>query len=180
MRRSNGALRRTVFSVLSAVLGVAAIACLAVGLWAWLSPRPDPVVLERGKAVTIGASPLFDDGTTVFAHSVADEPVLPDEVDCLLVVEGRETVLDTPADADSIGSRVVDGLSVNPIVEVGRTGADHRLLCRGMIVDTGAVRVLPTRAAASSTPLSVVIGGLGLAGLAILVHPAVRGAKTPF
>ena len=70
---------------------------------------------------------------------------------------------------------MIDGLSLHPVVEIGPTRADDRLLCRGRALDGGGVRVLPTRAAPSSTPLSVVIAGLGLAGAAILVNPAVRG-----
>lgn len=180
LHRSDGAVRRSVLGALSGVLGVAALACLGVGLWAWMSPRPEPAVLERGTALVIGASPLFDEGTTVFAPSVADDSVSPADLDCVLIDEHGERALGTAADADRIGSRVADGLAVSPIVEVGRTGAGDRLLCRGLVVDTRAVHVLPTRAAPSSTPLSVVIGGLGLAGIAVLVHPAVRGSGVPF
>lgn len=172
-RRSH--LVATTFAVLAALGGAAAI---GIGLYAWSMDRPPPTQVLAGESVTVGRTPLFDKGLTLFAApSRAEVPADPTTLGCTLHREGLSTPLRTKASIDELGTRVVAQLSLAPAVTVGPTGAEDRVSCDGPAMEDTVVWLLPTTAGPSRTPLSTVIGGIALLGVAALVDPRARGLK---
>lgn len=169
-----------VSSVLLALGGVAAI---AIGALAWTMERPSAARVESNVAVVLGESPWFDPGSTLFAAPVGDERSPqpgPAQWACLLIdAEGERELVRRP-DRDQIGTRVVDGVSVVPVVTIGATRIPTELLCTGVAAQsTSGMWVLPTDPGVQRAPLALVVGGIALLGMAAVVHPRGRGIR-PF
>lgn len=163
--------------LISAALAVAGLGLAIVGVVAWASPRQEPQLLQRGVAVPIQQTPLFDPGTTVFAAPGPTGLVAtPEQLRC--EIRSRTTVpLHEKADADHLGSRVGAGTSLVATLTVGATASGAELVCQGKYLESAQVWLMPTLPSMSATPLSVVIGGVGSLGLALLLHPGVRGSR---
>lgn len=165
-------------TLLSVALAVAGLGFTIIGIVAWASPRQEPQLLRRGVAIPIQATPLFDPGATVFAApgSAGSVPT-PEQLNC--EVRAGQTVLPlrTRADTDHLGSRVEAGTSLIAALNVGTTGAGAELVCQGRYLETAQVWLMPTLPSMSATPLSVVIGGVGSLGLALLLNPSARGSR---
>ena len=164
--------------VLGALSALAGLAAITVGVIAWTMDRPAPQQLLAGGTALAGRSPWFDAGTTIFAAPTREGEVPgPADLGCTLYTREGEQALRTPADRDVLGTRVVAQLSLEPAVTVGRTSDTDRLLCDGPLMQDAVVWALPTTAGPSRYPLSVVVGGVALLGLAALVDPRARGLR---
>lgn len=164
-------------AVLSVLLGIAGVALGLIGGIAWVTPRQEPVQVTRNASVELQPTPWFDPGSTVFssATSTGASPS-PDDLQCTVLVAGqpRQAPLHL-ANAEELGSRVRDGVSLQPVLTLGRTGADARLVCQGRHVEHAAVWVMPTLPSRSPAAMSVVVAAVGCLGLALLVNPRARG-----
>ncbi|MFT3875675.1 MAG: hypothetical protein QM708_04540 [Propioniciclava sp.] len=168
--------RRGIAAVVSLVLAVLGLSLVTVGVIAWSSPRQDPALLSREVWVPVRPTPWFDPGTTIFAVTRPTAMPTAEQLNCSLrTPDGVVTPLARLADADRLGSRVKSGVSLSPVLDVGRTGAGTELACAGLALDDGEVWLLPTLPFMSTTPLSVVIAGVGCFGLALLINPRARG-----
>lgn len=167
----------------SAVCALLAATLIGIGVVAWTMERPPAVSLHNNETVTLGTTPWFDPGSTLFAAPIGDErsPQPPPAAwSCTLTDEARSTELIRRPDASVVGTRVVDGVSVTPVVTIGPTRAGAQLLCTGPASQaTSVMWVLPTNPGSPRTPLSLVVGGIALAGLAAVVHPRARNLR-PF
>ncbi len=172
-RRSHGL--ALALGALSALLGLTAI---VVGVVAWSMDRPEPQQLLPGETSLAGRSPWFDSGTTLFVAPLRDGSVPgPADLGCTLFTTEGDRSLRVPADADVLGTRVVAQTSLEPSVHVGTTGANDRLMCSGPQMRDAVVWALPTTAGPSRYPLSIVVAGVALLGLAALVDPRARGLR---
>lgn len=195
-RRARGGSRRgrtsqtrqhRVSLVTSLALAVLALAGLVLGGLAWVSPRPNPTRLVAGQPAELGASPLFDPGSTVFSVPGTSARTAPAAGwGCVLEQQGRRIELTGEPDADAVGTRVVGGQGVVPVVTVGRTSEGAVLTCTatpgapGPDGPTGtAMWVLPTAPGVPRVPLALVLAGIALAGLAAVIHPRARDIR-PF
>jgi len=151
---------------------------VAIGTIAWASPRQSPVLLQRGVEHSVQATPWFDPGATIFTIPLPDGSIpQPERLDCTVREGTQEWPLQQRADADQLGSRVQAGSSVVPVVVVGPTGPGAEITCAGAYLANREVWLLPTLPSTSSTPLSVVIGGVGCLGAGLLVNPRARGSR---
>lgn len=164
-----------VAGALSAVLGVAAV---TVGLVAWTMDRPVPQQLLDGQTTPAGRTPWFDAGTTLFAAPARDGSVpTPTDLGCTLYTREGARPLRTAPDPERTGTRVVARLSLEPSVHVGPTDDTDRIMCDGPLMRDSIVWALPTNAGPSRYPLSIVVAGVALLGLAALVDPRARGLR---
>ncbi|NHA69466.1 hypothetical protein [Phycicoccus flavus] len=160
---------------LCAVLGLGAV---VVGVIAWSMDRPAPQQLLDGETALVGRSPWFDAGSTLFAAPLRDGSVPgPTQLGCTLYTQEGDRALRTPADPDRLGTRVVAQTSLEASVRVGSTGDTDRIMCDGPAMQDAIVWVLSTNAGPSRYPLSIVVGGVALLGLAALVDPRARGLR---
>lgn len=174
--RSNRTAHRRQTFTLSVLLGIVGITAVTVGVLAWASPRQEPTRLTRGTGIDLRATPLFDPGVTLFASPSLDgNGPTPEELGCVLSHDGQDEPQRVRANVDELGSRVREGVSLQPALDLGRPGANTRLVCSGPHLDHGAVWVLPTLPSVSMTPLSVVVAGVAALGLGVLVNPQARG-----
>lgn len=168
---------------LATLAAVAAVASIAVGVVAWSMERPERVPVSANAAAALERTPWFDSGVTLFATPIGSErdPQPPPAAwACTLSESGLTQELVRRPDRDRVGTRVVEGVSVVPVVTVGRTSARSELLCTGEAArNAAAMWVLPANPGVPRTPLSLVVGGIALAGLATAVHPRGRGLR-PF
>lgn len=182
-RRVSSRRQHLVGLTVSIVCLLAAIAAIGVGVRAWTMDRPEPMAVESNVDVAPGSTPWFDPGSTLFAAPVGDERApQPDPVSwaCTLTTAGVETELSRRPSRDTVGTRVVDGLSVVPVVTIGPTDETSVLLCTGEAArSTAGMWVLPTSPGTSRTPLALVVGGIALAGIAAVAHPRARNLR-PF
>lgn len=169
--------------VASALLALGGVAAIAIGAVAWSTERPGAARVESNVSVALGESPWFDPGNTLFAAPVGDERSPqpgPAQWGCLLTDAQGERELVRRPDRDQIGTRVVDGVSVVPVVTIGPTRTPVDLLCTGVAAQsTSGMWVLPTDPGMQRAPLALVVGGIALLGLAAVVHPRGRGLR-PF
>lgn len=176
-------MQHIVGSVISAVCALAGVAAIAVGVLAWTMDRPETTRVASNVVAPVGATPWFDSGSTLFAAPVGEErgPQPPPAAwGCVLVTDGVETELVRRPDRDAVGTRVVDGFSVVPVVTVGPTDEAAELLCTGLAAQsTAGMWLLATNPGVSRTPLALVLGGIALLGLAAAAHPRGRGLR-PF
>lgn len=169
--------------VASAVCALLAVTAVGVGVIAWTMERPTAIAVGSNEAVVLGASPWFDAGSTLFAAPVGDErspQPPPNTWACTLAHEGAPVDLVRRPDASTVGTRVVDGISVTPVITIGPTREGAELLCVGPAAQaTSGMWVLPTNPGMPRVPLSLVLGGIALAGVAAAVHPRGRNVR-PF
>ena len=126
----------------------------------------------------MGRSPWFDPGSTLFVAQPRTGPLpTPTDLGCTKHTATQVVPLRTAADPDRVGTRVVADLSLVPRVTVGPTDASDRIRCSGPAMRSSIVWVLGTQAGPSRVPLSIVIGGVGLLGLAALIDPRSRGLR---
>lgn len=164
-----------VLGALSALVGLVAI---TVGVVAWSMDRPEPQQVLGGQTTLAGRTPWFDAGTTLFAAAARDGSVPnPAQLGCTLYSTEGNRRLTVPADPDRLGTRVVAQTSLEPSVDVGPTAATDRILCTGPAMQDAVVWALPTTAGPSRYPLSIVVAGVALIGLAALVDPRARGLR---
>lgn len=184
-RRSRTSSRRQhlVGLVGSAVLAVTAVVLIGVGGYAWSMDRPDRVAVQGNVGTELQRTPWFDAGTTLFSSPIGSErgpQPLPVEWSCSLTTEDQVTELTRRPDRDLVGTRVIDGISVVPVVTIGALPGTAELLCTGEITaGSTAMWVLPTNPGAPRVPLSIIVGGIALGGLAAVLHPRGRGLQ-PF
>lgn len=176
-------MQHIVGSVISAVCAIAGVAAISVGVFAWTMDRPETMRVDSNSVAAVGPTPWFDSGSTLFASPVGEErsPQPPPAAwGCVLLTAGVETDLVRRPDRDIVGTRVVDGFSVVPVVTIGPTDEESEVLCTGLAAQSSAgMWVLPTNPGVSRTPLSLVLGGIALLGIAAAAHPRGRGLR-PF
>lgn len=168
--------------VASAIVTAAAgLTCLGIGGFAWAMPQLEPVHLQFGVSSGLGRTPWFSAGSTVFA--AVDPAAVPDPSawGCRLQ-RPRSTAVDLLSlpDPDLVGSRVVSDTSLTAVVTVGPTQEGSAISCSGPGAAAGtSLWVLPTDSGIPRVPLSIVVAGIALLGVAGLVHPRGRGVA-PF
>lgn len=173
--RTSRSARRTLAWLVSMGCGAAAVVLLAVGLIGWLAPRQEPVQIQRGVGIQLAATPVFDAGATVFAAPGSSGVIpTPAALECSMG-NGEHMVPALSEPPQRLGSRVREGLSIQPVLDLGRPGSGDRLICGGAYLDYGAAWVLPTRPARSSGGMAMVIGAIGCLGLSLLTNPDIRG-----
>ncbi|MFC6715117.1 hypothetical protein [Branchiibius cervicis] len=164
-------------AALSAVMGVVACVLLGIGIFAWTMPQLAPVKVVAGESASLGRTPWFDSGSTLFADVDATDTTRPAEWGCTLDDGGGgHVVLGTAPNPDLVGTRVVDDRSLLPVVTIGPTGDGSSITCSGPRARSGvAMWALPTDAGLPRVALSLVIAGIALLGAAAAVHPFTRG-----
>ena len=176
-------MQHIVGSVVSVVCAIAGVAAICVGVYAWTMDRPETMRVESNVVAPLGATPWFDRGSTLFAAPVGEErgeQPPPASWGCVLATDGVQTELVRRPDRDTVGTRVVDGFSVLPVVTIGPTGEGAELLCTGLAAQsTAGMWVLATNPGVSRAPLSLVLGGIALLGIGAAAHPRGRGVR-PF
>lgn len=162
--------------VLSLVFAVLGVGLIGVGAVAWLSPHPDPVKLSRGESLELPPSPLLNAGMTLFASPTREgTPPDAESLGCTMLADGAETRLDATAGHEGRGTRVQENVSLFPVIELGRIGRGQRLTCGGAHLVHGVAWVLPTEPNRSAVGMSVVVAGVGCAGMSLLLNPRMRG-----
>lgn len=178
-RRTNSRRSHLLATFVAVAAALAGIAAIGIGLYAWSMDRPPPRQVIAGESLTVGRTPLFDKGSTLFAAPPrTGELPTPETLGCTLHAATTSTPLRSKASVDELGTRVVAQLSLVPVVTVGATAADDRISCDGAAMREAIVWVLPTTAGPSRTPLSIVVAGIALLGLAALTDPRARGIKS--
>ena len=164
--------------MLAAVCAVLGLGAIGVGTVAWSMDRPTPQQLLPGETTLVGATPWFDAGSTVFAAALRDGTVpAPEALGCTRFTREGSAPLRSPADPRQLGTRVVDQVSLEPVAVVGPTASTDRVMCDGPVMQDAVVWVLPTNAGPSRYPLSIVVAGVALLGLAALFDPRARGLR---
>ncbi|MBK8730814.1 MAG: hypothetical protein IPM00_16370 [Tetrasphaera sp.] len=178
-RRTNSLRAHRVSLVVASMAALAGVAAIVVGVIAWTMDRPQPQQLVDSTSTTIGASPWFDAGTTIFVARPEGQPVrTPAALGCTVYTPGEpDRPLRTAADPDVLGTRVVAEVSLLPVVTIGPTGPTERVMCNGGGMREAIVWLLPTTPGPSKTPLSIVVAGIALLGLAVLIDPRARGIR---
>ena len=160
-----------------------AILAITIGVLAWTMDRPDRVRVVSHEAVAPGQTPWFDAGSTLFSIPIGTEASsqpAPAAWACTLTTDTVTTELVRRPDRDVVGTRVVEGISLIPVVTIGTTASGVELLCTGEAAQSSAgMWVMPTNPGVPRTPLSLVVGGIALLGVAMAVHPRSR-ALHPF
>lgn len=162
--------------MLSLVFAVFGVGLIGVGAVAWLSPHPGPVKLSRGESLELAPSPLLNAGLTLFASSTRDgTPPDAESLGCTMLAGGTEIRLEATAGHEGRGTRVQENVSLLPVIELGPIGRGQRLTCGGAHLIHGVAWVLPTEPSRSAVGMSVVVAGVGCVGMALLLHPRMRG-----
>ncbi|WP_036829394.1 hypothetical protein LG324_08605 [Phycicoccus jejuensis] len=177
-RRTDSRRSHTVALFLGTVCALLGLGAVVVGVIAWSMDRPEPRQLLAGETALAGRTPWFDAGTTLFVAPLRDGSVPgPADLGCsLFTTEGTRT-LRVASDTDVLGTRVVAQTSLEPSVQVGPTTGTDRIMCSGPRMQDAVVWALPTNAGPSRYPLSVVVAGVALLGLAALLDPRARGLR---
>ncbi len=164
--------------VLSIVLMVGGLASLVAGIVAWQMDQIPPVRLVAGEDAALGRSPWFRSGSTVFTVAQDTGPTKPSDWNCELTDEGATRRLTGVPDVNLVGTRVIDGQALVPVVTVGPSSAGSTISCDGSAAaPSGAMWVLPTDAGLPKVALAMVVGGFALLGGGALVHPRSRGLE---
>lgn len=172
-RKSTSLDRNHRFSLItSTVLALAALLAIGVGLLAWAAAPNPTVAITSGTQVSLGATPRFSAGVTLFVRESDIRKAEPASWQCTLEREGNARPLSVLGDVERSGTRVVDGQSVWPALVVGVTRESDSLSCPNLPMSAWS---MPTDAGISRTPLAMVVGGIAALGLAALVHPRSRG-----
>lgn len=160
--------------VIAGLLVVTAIGLVGVGLYAWSETDPAPVRVEADAPTPLGATPLFDPGSTLFVPE-GQAGREPTDLGCVVRTADGSRVLDRRSDIDAVGTRVLDEESLAPMVEIGAVKEGHILTCAGPAAGYTGMYVLPTHAGVPRIPLALVVAGIAALGAAALVHPRSRG-----
>lgn len=162
---------------LSIILLVAGVGSLVAGVLAWQMDQLPPLRVVAGQDTGLGRSPWFRAGSTLFTVSEGSEPTKPSDWGCELT-DGPTRALKGVPDVNLVGTRVIDGQALVPVVSVGPTGEGSRLRCDGESARSAtALWVLPTDAGLPKVALAMVVGGFALMGGGALVHPRSRGLQ---
>lgn len=160
--------------VVSTTLFLAALVAIAAGAYAWQLDRNPPTQVPADQAVSLGGTPLFDPGVTLFVHESDLKDARPDRWGCTLATSDVRRVLDTAGDVERTGTRVQDGEALVPALVIGKTARSDRLSCTEL--PTGVMAwSLPIEAGYPRIPMALVVGGVALAGVSALIHPRSRG-----
>lgn len=160
--------------VVSSVLLLSAVVAIGVGTYAWQLDRNPPTRVPADQAVSLGDTPLFDSGVTLFVHEGDLEDAQPDQWQCTLSTTDGRRAMDTPGDVERTGTRVQDGEALVPALVIGETTRSDRLACAQLPTDVAAWS-LPIEAGYPRIPMALVVGGVALAGASALIHPRSRG-----
>ena len=161
---------------LSVGLLVAFAGLVVTGLVAWVSPRQQPTRIEVNTWVQLTPTPLFDQGTTVFASPTSDGmPPTASSLACRIESGSGEAAEVVQQELASVGSRVRDDVSLLPALHLGRIKDGSRLMCQGAFLAQGEAWVLPTQPARSPGGMALIVAGVDCLGLAVLTNPRVRG-----
>lgn len=181
--RSNSRTQHRLGVAGSVLLGLASLIVIGIGAFAWSMPSPGKIPVPAGQPVALAASPWFSQGSTLF--TVPFGPLPQDEpptqsFGCTLHQGGTSDELVNASDPDTAGSRVVEGRSLIPVLVIGPTQAGAVLTCSGPAAQQSTkLWSLPTNPGIPRVPVSLIVVGIALAGLAALVHPRGRGV-VPF
>lgn len=160
--------------VLSSALLLAAVVAIGVGSYAWQLDRNPPTRVPANQPVSLGDTPLFDTGVTLFVHEGDLEDARPDRWGCALTTSDARRVLDTTGDVERTGTRVQEGEALVPALMIGETARSDQLSCSRLPSDVTAWS-LPTEAGYPRIPMALVVGGVAMAGASALTHPRSRG-----
>lgn len=169
--------KRSMTFFTGASLIIAGAICLAVGAFAWQLPTPEPVRVTAAVPAVLPNSSVFDSGVTLFAN-VPDHrnPPARRAFGCRVSSPDK-----APAEAlvrpvpELVGSRVLGGLALTAVIDLGHPGQGAKLVCAGPAATASpSLWVLPSTDEPSGQPLAFVVGGLLLIGLGALVHPRTR------
>lgn len=159
---------------LSSALLLAALAAIGIGSYAWQLDRNPPTRLDGGVTVSVGETPLFDPGVTLFVKEGVLEDSQPGRWGCTLSTSDGRRALDTPGDVERTGTRVQEGQALVPALVIGKTSGTDRLSCTDLPTEAIAWS-LPSEAGYPRIPMALVVGGVALAGASALIHPRSRG-----
>lgn len=158
----------------SSVLLLAAVTAIGIGAYAWQLDRNPPTRIDGDGHVSVGETPLFDPGVTLFVPEGDLEDARPGLWSCALSTsEGRREV-DTRGDIERTGTRVQEGEALVPALAIGKTSTEDLLTCRDLPAGVTAWS-LPTEAGYPRIPMALVVVGVALAGASALIHPRSRG-----
>ena len=170
-RMTNSRRTQTARLILTTVLALCSVGLLGLGIAAWSLPETPEVHVTAGKPVQLHRSPPLSEGQVIFvSKQVQLNGTGPDEVlTCTLTRDSSTTSMTTTADP-SIGERARHRDALRPVLAVGTTDGNESMTCSGTAVASGAVWLLPTRVGVPFRALVVTIAGIGLLGMALLVH----------
>lgn len=169
--------RHAVSTALATIVALAGLSLLVVGAYAWAMPVPAPTLVGSDTVTTLGRSPWFTAGSTLFVTAVDRDTTVAADWGCRLTRDGAGRALGHTADRDALGTRVVEGQSLDAAVVIGPTHTHDSLVCDGPAAqkDNREMWVLPTDPGMPKVPMSMVVGGFALLGAAGLIHPRGRG-----
>ncbi|MFV0462799.1 MAG: hypothetical protein ACK5MP_06350, partial [Nostocoides sp.] len=149
----------------------------AVGGIAWSQSTPQPMEIVNDEPIVLPATPWFGSGSTLFIEAPDGAATVgpPQSYGCVGTAGTTTKDLRGQPDRKRLGTRVVDGVSLAPAVAIGPTTSGQVLQCADVPDQTRAF-VLQTDPGIPIMPLSVVLAGVGCAGLAVLAHPRGRTA----
>ncbi|MEA5638445.1 hypothetical protein [Cutibacterium granulosum] len=150
---------------------IGSVLLLALGIAAWSLPETDDIHVSPGSTVHLHRSPPLSRGQAVFVDKSIEFGSSEREsiLSCTLTRSSTTERVVSPADP-SIGERARENTALRPVLSLGTTKGNETLDCSGFAVDTGAVWVLPVRVGVPFRALVVTLAGIGLLGVALLVH----------
>ena len=160
--------------IVSSGLLLTAVVAMAVGAYAWQLDRNPPTGISGDDPVSVGTTPLFDPGVTLFVREGELEDANPGLWGCSLADNQGRRALTTRGNVERSGTRVQEGEALVPALVIGKTSQSERLACSDLPAGTQAWS-LPTDAGYPRVPMALVVGGVALAGASALTHPRTRG-----
>lgn len=153
------------------VTSLCSLTLLALGIAAWSMPETEEVHVRPGATVHLHRSPPLSEGQAVFVSKSVNSTALRSGsvLSCSLTRESTRTKLGARADP-SIGERARENTALRPLWKIGTTKGTETVRCSGSAVDAGAVWIMPVRVGVPFRALVVTLAGIGLLGLALLIH----------
>lgn len=173
-RRTNMDRAHRASLIASFVLLCTALVAVALGGYAWGLDRNPSTRVSTDAPVSLGETPVFDPGVTIFVREADLEGRRTADWGCTLSTSDGDRPITRRGDIERTGTRVQDDVALVPALVVGRTSSADLLTCPDL-PEGVAAWTLPSEPGHPRIPMVLVIGGVALAGLGALVHPRARG-----